>query len=333
MCIRRQYKSFWRARFLIKKLGEMMLFNLIYHWDWLLKNLHSSHFLLQSTCPFRSFVESQSFFLIKSHLTVAATAQHLPRGIPNCIHLLTRTENIENRTNMVDNAVHGIFQEQQKLSELIPFSAAGRGMMIGEKQLQKLKGIIAEGFRNINSQAMPAGDSEQVISDVQKTFTWGGKIRAIPVDFTLIRQKTNPSHLWQLWWHYSIDSSRQQIKPYRLLILKYKADIYAAYESRKEKKKAVIKYCCELSAVILWIEEFALKNSCSSLPWLIENFENQNESQNIQRKSAHIWKKIWPLIVETLSSLHLTVIRLLLISHRLKWQNYSVFWKGEKSTD
>ena len=109
--------------------------------------------------------------------------------------------------------------------------------------------------------------------------------------FSLRLKKRNPSHLWQLWWHYSIDSSLQQIKPYRLFILKYKAYIYAAYEPRKEKKKAVIKNCCELSAVMLWIEELALKNSCSSPPWLIENFKNQNESQNIQRKSAHILKK------------------------------------------
>ena len=57
------------------------------------------------------------------------------RGVPLSVHLMQETAKLQKQCNYVIKEMSVLRQEQTKLSELIPLSAAGSGMVIGTRQL------------------------------------------------------------------------------------------------------------------------------------------------------------------------------------------------------
>ena len=72
--------------------------------------------------------------------------------VPLSVHLMQETAKLQKQCNYVIKEMRVLRQEQTKLSELIPLSAAGSGMVIGTRQLDNLRShletCIHDSFRN-----------------------------------------------------------------------------------------------------------------------------------------------------------------------------------------
>ena len=68
------------------------------------------------------------------------------RGVPLSVHLMQETAKLQKQCNYVIKEMSVLRQEQTKLSELIPLSAAGSGMVIGTRQLNSLRSHLETSF-------------------------------------------------------------------------------------------------------------------------------------------------------------------------------------------
>jgi hypothetical protein len=161
-----------------------------------------------------------------------------PRGVPITVMVLRKMKETDERMEKLEFLLAQIIQDQEKLSELIPLSAAGSGMMIGTQQLHNLlhdiSDVIRQELSNKENHTIPTSDSGNSVFQAQrilKTWTWGGRLaNLVPQSFRLDR---NQIDVRRLWWMVDLETDNGWIHPLKEIIIKRKL-ILDAYKFRNE---------------------------------------------------------------------------------------------------
>ena len=199
-------------------------------------------------------------------------------------------------------------QEQTKLSELIPLSAAESGMVIGTRQLDNLRShletCIHDSFRNAS---ITGNNNDEVefsnTSNKFDLFTWKGKMRSVPMSFELIRIRSKPIDIWRKWWIGSYDNSKR-IRPYRILLNRHKNDIVEAYKARGQSTSSLSKTMCEMRAVMSFFECQARKSSPEIHQRLTSLEERKiNDPVQLEEYVSEVWRAAWSTGLPQLQSI------------------------------
>lgn len=129
--------------------------------------------------------------------------------------MICKTDELAKEVTNIKETLSVLLNEQEKLTELIPLSAAASGMMVGERQIGEIQKEIQKGFLHLRTELQ--NDTNIAESPNRRTggFHWGGKFRIIPKDFILNCSYKNTSYFWNVWWNESYDSEGKCIPPYR----------------------------------------------------------------------------------------------------------------------
>ena len=193
--------------------------------------------------------------------------------------------------------------EQEKLSALIPLSAAASGTIAGERQLQILEQRVADKVVDELQKRGGLAPSDQHVraegtgAERHGRFllhSWGGKLRGVPVSFSLDRA-CKLTTLWRKWWI----GEPGNCMPYRIVFASYKSDMQAALEFENEddanlkKKKQILRATMnEHTKVMEHITSFASSEHLTALHGY--NAADLRTKVAFQEEIQLTWNALWP---------------------------------------
>ena len=192
--------------------------SLIYHYEYLQAALPPNHSLWQS--PFGR-IPADRIARLQAQISIKEDSGITAAGVPSTVHMM---ENIESLQHSLQD---GLAQQQEILQQLqtevkgiarcLPLSVAGQGLEANRQMLQEFVGAFSERVEQVlqshqyvtNQEAEqqppeaatpPGTRSIQQGAHGYNTYSWGGKMRVIPADFTYLRSiKIHAG--FELWWN------------------------------------------------------------------------------------------------------------------------------------
>jgi len=186
-----------------KRTIPYLVSSLIYHYDFLQEKFHQEHPIQTSAL----FTDISSSVILELKRLIFIDSDHLiPRGIPTAVVVLKELKLVKDDMVNLKESQKLIQLDQEKLTELIPLSAAASGMMCGERQLNLLKESIGEHLISALSQSGVQQQSQsrpasRVIQTANESmFLWSDGIsREIPETFKVMEKKAKVVDVWNKW--------------------------------------------------------------------------------------------------------------------------------------
>jgi hypothetical protein len=206
----------------------------------------------------------------------------------------------------IQDEVLQLREEQKKLTDLIPLSAAASGMIAGEKQLHNLKDAIVTGIveamkegsislsaAHAESQSMEretARRSGSASTLNRQYYYWGGKHRAIPETFRMHRDGLQIREAWRLWWC-GTTMTTSRIPPYRLIANEFAVDIVDICRHIGERSEPYIRAFSELNRVMKFVEQFGENIACDTIHDLRRTLRFSDPTE---AEATLLWMLVWP---------------------------------------
>jgi hypothetical protein len=152
------------------------------------------------------------------------------QGIPHTISMMQEVSRHSEELTRLNEKLDQISNEQCKLSELIPLSAAASGMIVGEVQMRKfetqVQRTIIEAIRHANETISTSEETKMELRENGfQLFLWGGKYRYVPPDFEISTLSDVPiCVLWNKWFLGSVQNEIR-IRPLKILFSRHRQDI------------------------------------------------------------------------------------------------------------
>jgi len=246
-----------------KRIIPYLTSSLLFHIDFIKEYVDQSHPIHVSPL-FRS-IRSEDILRLKEFIVVNST-QLVARGVPASVIVLEELSILKSEMKDIKTHQKVLSSEQEKLTELIPLSAAASGMMCGERQLRELESRLGDHLvqtltlKNVRGQQLLSDNSSRDHESLDTTFHWDDETaRAVPEDFVIMRKGAKLADVWNVWWKgYWVGDKK--VMCYRILFQSNVEDMKAVYRKRGQSLETCRRAIREIEEVLHTLQ-FEMKNN------------------------------------------------------------------------